>query len=151
MKTTIRSINSLLSSLIETCQDGQEGYQHAADQVKNIELKLLFSGLASQRRHFIAELQSLERTLGKTPAEEGSGAGALHRGWMDLKAALTGGDEHALLAECERGEDAAISEYREALTHDEAPAKIRSVIQQQYSLLRSAHDRVRSMRNQFAS
>ena len=45
----------------------------------------------------------------------GSAAGALHRGWINLKSALTSGDDHAILAECERGEDSAVEEVSKAL------------------------------------
>ena len=46
---------------------------------------------------------------------DSSTTGAMHRAWINLKSALTSGDDHAILAECERGEDSAISEYKEAM------------------------------------
>jgi uncharacterized protein (TIGR02284 family) len=44
------------------------------------------------------------------------------RGWMDLKAAITSGDEHTILVECERGEDAAVAAYRDAFEYEELPS-----------------------------
>ena len=38
-------------------------------------------------------------------ADSGSVAGALHRGWVDVKSMVTGKDEEAVLNEAERGED----------------------------------------------
>lgn len=38
------------------------------------------------------------------PDNTGSVGGALHRGWIDMKSALGGGD-HAILAATETGED----------------------------------------------
>ncbi len=151
MSTTTSSTASILNSLIETCKDGQQGFQNAAENVKTADYKSLFSELALQRQQFAAELQGLVAGLGKDAEDSGSIAAALHRGWIDLKAALTSGDEHAILAECERGEDSAVAEYRDALEHDELPANIRHVIQQQSMGVQASHDRVRDLRDREAA
>ena len=39
----------------------------------------------------------------------------MHRAWINLKSAVTSGDDHAILAECERGEDSAVDEYKKAM------------------------------------
>jgi uncharacterized protein (TIGR02284 family) len=62
--------------------------------------------MAGQLVHF-----SSAESEKKTPTV----AGAIHRGWTGLKAALTSGNDHAILAECERGEDRAIEAYKKAL------------------------------------
>ncbi|MEA3208034.1 MAG: hypothetical protein QOE70_1091 [Chthoniobacter sp.] len=149
MSTTTASLASVLNSLIETCKDGQEGFRNAAENVKDADLKSLFSELSMQRRQFITELQVLVRGLGEETEKTGSVAGALHRGWIDLKAALTSGDEHAILAECERGEDSAVAEYRDALAHGDLPANVRGVLRQQSMAVQAAHDRVRDLRDRF--
>jgi uncharacterized protein (TIGR02284 family) len=148
MSTTTSSIASVLNSLIETCKDGQNGFRDAAENVGNSDLKALFSEYSMQRQQFVTELQSLTASLGESAEDSGSVAGALHRGWIDLKAALTSREDHAILAECERGEDSAVSEYRDALEHDDLPANIRDVIQRQYVSVQAAHDRVRDLRDQ---
>jgi uncharacterized protein (TIGR02284 family) len=147
MSTTTASITSVLNSLIETCKDGQEGFRSAMENVKNADYKSLFSELSIQRQQFITELQGLVRGLGEDTEKTGSVAGALHRGWIDLKAALTSGDEHAILAECERGEDSAVAEYRDALEHEDLSANVRGVLRQQYMGVQAAHDRVRDLRD----
>jgi uncharacterized protein (TIGR02284 family) len=151
MSTTTKSIASVLNSLIETCKDGQEGFRSAAENVKSTDFKELFSELSIQREQFAGELQHLVLGLGEEVETSGSFGGTLRRGWMDLKAAITGGDEHAILVECERGEDAAVAEYRDALEHDELPSNVRHVIQQQYMSVQAAHDRVRDLRDRFQS
>jgi len=50
-------------------------------------------------------------------------------------------------AECEHGEDFAVSEYQDALTHEELPVSIRTVIAQQSMGVKAAHDRVRDLRD----
>jgi uncharacterized protein (TIGR02284 family) len=147
MSTTTPSIASVLNPLIEACADGQEGYRDAAENVKNLDYKSLFAELAAQRQLYIGELRRQLLALGESVEESGSIAGAVHRGWLDLKSALTSGDEHAILSECERGEDFAVARYRVALAHDELPGNIRGIIEQQFEGVQAAHDRVRDLRD----
>ena len=148
MATTTKSISSLLNGLIETCKDGQHGFRTAADDVKNPSLKSLFDELSMERGRFVGELEHLARSVGEEVEETGSVAGAMHRAWIDLKSALSSGSEHSILAECERGEDSAVAEYREALEH-ELPTTIHNVVQQQYYAIQQAHDRVRELRDSY--
>lgn len=135
---------SALNNLIETARDGQNGFQTAAAGVQGGELKRLFHGYSQQRAQFVGELQDEVRRLGGDPENSGSVAASLHRGWIDLKSAITGKDDASIIAECERGEDAAVSNYRDALAAD-LPANVRSVVERQFSEVKQAHDRVRSL------
>lgn len=137
---------SIINDVIETLKDGQEGFRTASGDVPSSELKELFSKLSLQRSEFAGELQSLARSYGdKDPTDSGSVAGALHRGWIDLKTALASRDEHAVLAECERGEDAAVSTYRKALEETELSAEVRAVLEKQASQVKTAHDHIRNL------
>ena len=108
-----KEIISTINSLIETLKDGQKGFQEAAEGVKDPNLKSLFSGYSQQRARFASELQSQARNLGESePEKTSSAAGAMHRAWIDIKSAITSGDDAAILAECERGEDSAVNEYK---------------------------------------
>ena len=133
---------STLNNLIETCKDGQNGFQTAADGIKGSELKTLFLGYAQQRAQFAGELQAEVRRLGGDPEQTGSVAANLHRGWINIKSAITGEDEGAVIAECERGEDSAVRNYKDALGHN-LPENIRSIVQSQYTQVQDAHDRIR--------
>jgi uncharacterized protein (TIGR02284 family) len=148
MATTTKSISSVLNGLIETCKDGQHGFRTAADDVSNPSLKSLFDELSMERGRFIAELEHLVRSVGEDVEQSGSVAGVMHRAWIDLKSAISSGSEHSILAECERGEDSAVAEYREALEH-ELPTTIHNVVQQQYYAIQQAHDRVRDLRDSY--
>lgn len=140
-----------LNDLIEALKDGQAGFRSAAEAVTSTELKALFHEYAQQRSQFAGELQTLARTLGEPePETEGSTAGALHRGWIDLKSALTNRDDHAILAECERGEDSAVAAYRKALEEDGLPANVLEIIRTQSTKVKAAHDRVRNLRDSMA-
>ena len=96
-----------LNDLIETSRDGEEGFRTCADGVKSSELKQMFQQAASRCAQAVNELQAQVRALGGDPERRGSVSGSLHRAWVDIKSTITGMDEAAVLAECERGEDVA--------------------------------------------
>jgi uncharacterized protein (TIGR02284 family) len=135
---------SVLNDLIETCKDGQNGFRTAAEEVKSPELSTLFNSYSQQRAQFAAELQNEVQRLGGDAEDTGSTAAALHRGWMNIKSAVTGEDEGAVISECERGEDAAVSAYEEAL-ESELPGNLRVIVERQFSEVQEAHDRIRSL------
>ena len=114
--TTISNddVISTLNGLIETCKDGQNGFKEAAEGVERSDLKSLFYEFSQQRSQFAGELQSLVQSLGGDPENWGSVAAAIHRGWINIKSAVTGKDEGAILNECERGEDSAKNAYKKA-------------------------------------
>jgi uncharacterized protein (TIGR02284 family) len=142
-----KEIISTINSLIETLKDGQEGFKQAAEAVKDTSLKSLFNEFSLQRAKFAGELQSEVVSLGEPePEKDSSTSGALHRAWINIKSAVTSGDDHAILAECERGEDSAVSEYQEAMEED-ISSPVREIIARQYSEVKSAHDRIKSLRD----
>jgi uncharacterized protein (TIGR02284 family) len=137
---------STLNGLIETCKDGQTGFQEAAEGTERSDLKSFFSENALQRAKFAGELQTLVQSLGGDPENSGSFAGALHRGWMNIKSAVTGRDEAAILNECERGEDSAKNAYQEALEQT-LPDYIRDAVVVQHQFIVAAHDQVKALRD----
>lgn len=140
------TVISTLNGLIETCKDGQEGFKQAAEGVENSQLKSAFYEFGQQRAQFAGELQTLVRELGGDPENSGSISGALHRGWINIKSAVTGKDEGAILNEAERGEDSAKNAYKDALEQN-LPSNVFNVIQQQYTAVQKAHDSVKSWRD----
>ncbi|HXG11514.1 MAG TPA: PA2169 family four-helix-bundle protein [Gemmataceae bacterium] len=144
MASNIDEVIAVLNNLIETCKDRQYGYQTAAEAVSDSQLKMLFQAYEKQSAQYAAELQNEVRRLGGDPEKEGSLAGWFLRGWMNVKAAVSGGDEGAVIAECERGEDAAKSNYENALK-EFLPADVQALIQRQFAGIREGHDRMRAL------
>jgi uncharacterized protein (TIGR02284 family) len=137
---------STLNDLIETCKDGEEGFLACAQSVKNPALKSFLEEKAQRCATGAMQLRAKVRELGGDPERSGSTAGAMHRAWVNIKSAVTGMDDQAVLAECERGEDVAKRSYEKALQQD-LPGEVRSIVQAQYQEVKANHDRVRDMRN----
>ena len=137
-----------MNGLIETLKDGQQGFREASEAVKDSQLKSLFSEYSLQRAKFAGELQNEAINLGENnPEDSSSTAGAMHRAWINLKAAITSGDDHAVLAECERGEDSAVNEYKKAMEDEDLSAPIRETISRQFTDVKNAHDRIKALRD----
>ncbi|MGH8913108.1 MAG: ferritin-like domain-containing protein [Acidimicrobiia bacterium] len=139
----------VLGDLIQTLEDGRKGFEQTADHLESQADRSItdrMRAFAEQRSSFSSELRSLAARQGFTIDEEGSMTGAMHRGWIGLKDALTGNDASAVLGAAESGEDHAVSEYEEALSQD-LPAEIRTVIERQAIEVSRAHDEVRNLRD----
>ena len=143
---TNEDVISTLNNLIETNKDGQEGFKTAAEGVQNSDIKSAFYEYAQQRSQFAGELQTAVRELGGDPENSGSISGAIHQGWINIKSAVTGQDDQAILNEAERGEDSAKAAYKSAL-EEELPANIRAIVEKQSAAVQQAHDKVKAMRD----
>ena len=138
---------STINSLIEALKDGEKGFKEAAGAVKDPQLKSLFQQYSQQRHRFASELQIQAQALGEFKPEKSSSAGgAMHRAWINLKSSVTSGDDKAILSECERGEDSAVHEYEEAM-QDGLTGTAREVVARQFTEIKSAHDRVKHLRD----
>ena len=138
---------STLNDLIETCKDGEEGFRVCAEDISDNQLKTLFLDRAQSCAHAARELQEQVLSLGGKPEDSSSVSSSLHRRWVDIKAAVTGKDDEAILNECERGEDVAVKSYRQALEKD-LPPSIRSIVDRQFQGVQRNHDQVKALRDQ---
>lgn len=136
----------IFTGLAETCRDGAQGFRMAAEAMRDGELRRLFESYAEQRAAFADELRSeIERRGGSAPSG-GSVAASLHRGWMNIRSVVSGGSQDTIVAEAERGEDAAMRAYESALAHVLA-ASVRPLVERQYARVREARDRLRTLRD----
>lgn len=138
---------STLNDLIETCKDGEEGFRTCAEDIKNTELKSYFADRAERCAAAAEELQDMVVAMGGNPETSSHITAALHRRWVDIRSAITGKDDQAVLEECERGEDVAKRSYQAALAKP-LPEEVRQVVENQYQGVQRNHDQVKSLRNQ---
>jgi len=141
---SVGDIASTLNQLIQTCKDGEQGFQSAAAGVDDVNLQHLMESYSQQRSEFAAELQLEVERLAQDPAQSGHLAASLHRGWMNIKSVVGGREESAIIAECERGEDTAVKTYEEAL-RSALPPDLRAVVEHQFVKIKEAHDQIRSL------
>ncbi len=133
-----------LNDLIETCKDGEEGFRTCAEDIKNVGLKSTFTAAAQHCGEAARELAQEVQRFGGKAEKSGSLAGSAHRRWVDIKSAIMGKDDAAVLAECERGEDVAKESYQKALAK-ELPASVRAIVERQYQGVVQHHDLVRGL------
>jgi uncharacterized protein (TIGR02284 family) len=142
------NVASVLNDLVETSKDGEQGFTTAAEDTKDPELKSTFRRHAQECARSAADLQTLVARLGGKPEEHGSVAGAVHRGWVNLKSSVTPRTDLAILEECERGEDVAKARYAKALEKT-LPEDIRQVVERQYAGVMRNHNEIRDLRDQY--
>ena len=143
-------LTGVLNDLITINNDRYEGYTNAAKEAKaiDVDLQATFAKMGDDSKKYAAQLTSEVSRLGGQPTTGTSGAGKIHRAWMDIKSAFTGKGRQAILDACETGEDAAQVAYRDALATDaEMTARTRTLITEQQAALKSSHDMIKKYRD----
>lgn len=143
---TDEDIIESLNDLLESCRDGEYGFRECAEHTRAQDIRAVLSRHADECRAAGLELQTLIRQLGGKPDEGGSVSGALHRGWVSVRATLSAFNDQAVLNECERGEDAAVARYRKALKRN-FPPSIRALVERQARGAQRNHDQVKVLRD----
>jgi uncharacterized protein (TIGR02284 family) len=139
---------SVLNSLITTTIDSANGFERSAEDAEGGRFAQMFSEFAQERRQVVSRLQETVRGLGGEPADDGSLKADLHRRWIDLRTALTGGGgDKAVIEEVERGEDYLKGKYDTALQDGELSATAQSVIREAYESVRAGHDTASALKH----
>ncbi|MEO6683332.1 MAG: PA2169 family four-helix-bundle protein [Ginsengibacter sp.] len=149
METIIEQTTETLNDLILINNDRYEGYQKAMKEIKDADLKNLFSKFSKQSQTNNESLRSLVPASEDTPDEDETHlSGKIHRMWMDLKTALDSDDREKILSSCEYGEDVAKKAYEDALADRKqlSPDAV-TMIQEQYDEILKAHEEIRSLRD----
>ncbi|MFL5296865.1 MAG: PA2169 family four-helix-bundle protein [Phenylobacterium sp.] len=136
----------VLNSLIETTLDSANGYKEAAENAKEGQLRSLFSERAQRRRELAGQLQQEVRSFGGEPETDQSMMGEAHNKFTELKNAITGGSEKAVIDEVERGEDVIKGKYEHALRDDDLPPQCRQIVSRAFEQIRAEHDEISAMK-----
>lgn len=141
----------VLGYLYRILEAGEKGYAVAAANVNNRGLKLLLKSYAQGRANFkvetFAEIQRLGTREGAAKWPRSSIRGMLHRGRIDIFAALTIGEENrerVVLKEVLVGERAALKAYESAL-RAQLPSETRDMVMWQYGQVRRVMDQIEMM------
>lgn len=138
----------ILETLTTTLIDSINGYQDAAKDTDNERFKQLFTDHAEQRRQVADNLRAQIRQLGGDPPTDGSMMGKTHQTWLDLKAAVVGRDNKAVVNTVEAGEDYLKDKFQTALDSDELTGEARQAVEQAYQSVKSGHDQISQIKHQ---
>ena len=138
---------STLNTLIATTIDSITGYENSAKDIDNQRFAEIFRQRANERQQVAEQLRGEVRRLGGDPEDSGSFMGKTHQRFEDLKAAITGQDEQAIINEVERGEDYLKEKFETALNSDTLSGDARSVVERCYQSVRSGHDQMSQLKH----
>src|SRR4029079_7173674 len=127
---------STLNTLIATTIDSVTGYEDSAKNIDNERFREIFRQRASERQEVVQQLREEVRRLGGNPEDDGSFLGKAHQRFEDLKAAITGRDEKAIVNEVERGEDYLKSKWQAALESGELHGEAHDLVQRLYQSIK---------------
>jgi uncharacterized protein (TIGR02284 family) len=138
---------TMLNTLSATLTDSVKGYRESADHSETPHLKQLFGEMADERSRMASELRAEVARLGGEADDDGSTAGYLHQRFLDLKAAVTGRDDEAIVNEVERGEDYLKEKFEAALASENLSGQSRQVVERVFESVRKGHDRVSALKH----
>ncbi|HET9335747.1 MAG TPA: PA2169 family four-helix-bundle protein [Sphingomicrobium sp.] len=139
---------TVLNTLTTTLIDSVNGYRDSAANLEGGErFQQMFREMADERSRIAEDLRAEVRRLGGDPPDEGSLMGKTHQRFLDLKAAITGRDDKAIIDEVERGEDYLKEKFETALASDSLSAESRGAIDRAAQSVRKGHDKVSQMKH----
>jgi uncharacterized protein (TIGR02284 family) len=138
---------STLNTLIATTIDSITGYEDSAANIDNERFREIFRERASERQRIVEDLRAEVRRLGGDPEDGGSFMGKAHQRFEDLKAAITGRDEKAIINEVERGEDYLKAKFEAALNEGTLSGDTRAAVERAYQSVRAGHDQISHLKH----
>ena len=138
---------STLNTLIATTIDSVTGYEDSAKNIDNERFREIFRQRASERQEVVQQLREEGRRLGGNPEDDGSFLGKAHQRFEDLKAAITGRDEKAIINEVERGEDYLKEKWQAALQSGNLHGETHDLVERLYQSVKSGHDQMSQLKH----
>ena len=138
---------STLNTLIATTIDSITGYEDSAQNIDSQRLREIFRQRANERQDIVEQLRAEVRRLGGKPEDGGSFLGKAHQRFEDLKAAVTGRDEKAIINEVERGEDYLKQKFETALDSGKLAGESRALVERCYQSVKSGHDQISQLKH----
>ena len=136
-----------LNTLIATLIDSIDGYQKAAADTENQRFAQMFNARAQERRGAVTALQAAVARMGGNPEDDGSTTAAIHRGWMNLKEAVVGRDDEAIVKTVEEGEDYLKNKFETVLANKDLPTEARMAVEEAWTSVRAGHDEMSALKH----
>lgn len=138
---------STLNGLIATTIDSVDGYRTSAQDVENPRYAELFTARASERSSVAEQLRAEVKRLGGNPEDDGTILAAGHRAFVNLKSAVTGRDDKAIVNEVERGEDHIKAKFESALKDDGLSPQCRTLVETCFGSVKAGHDEMSNLKH----
>lgn len=145
--STTTGDTTVLNTLIGTLIDSVEGYQKAAADTDNTRYAEMFNARAQERQSAITKLQAAVARLGGNPEDDGTTAGAIHRGWINLKEAVVGRDDEAIVNSVESGEDYLKEKFETVMNNKDLPAEARAAVDKAWQSVKAGHDQMSQLKH----
>ena len=147
MQTASDHAVEVLNSLIETTLDSANGYKEAAENAQSSQFSSMFADRAARRAQLVSELQQEVRSFGGAPQTDQSVLGKAHNKFVDLKNAVMGGDDKAVINEVERGEDVIKAKFEAATRDTDLPEPARQLVMTEYASIKADHDTISQLKH----
>jgi len=123
--------SEFLNELLTRAYDAEQGFLVASEEVENQALKDWFKANSDQHCSFGHSIKKLLKDLDVEPDKGSSITGKIHQAFIKLRATLSADQDRAIIAECRRGEEAALKDYEEALQSIGFRSDARKVLEDQ--------------------
>lgn len=150
-----KSIIETLNDLVQINNDRIKGFENAIKELNErtdefydrTDLLNVFNNKILESRQLKSTLVQEIQVLGGEAETDSTVSGAIHRTWLEVKAAFTGHSEKSILEECEFGEDAIKKAYQTAIDDEDIPAYIRDILNDQKMIIDQSHDEIKALRD----
>ena len=128
-----------LNELIEVTRDGQRFYQHAAEEVKDVELQHLFRDLAQAKTQIIQALSVKVAANHEQPSQGGTLTGRMRELYADTRSRI-GDHDAAYVDQLEQTEAHILRAFEDAV--GDAEPDVRALLAIELPKLRACHARM---------
>lgn len=135
-----------LKTIVKMNIDASKGFDEVAERIEDKDLASTFRRASTQRSGFASEIKSALSLSDEEIPEDGTTLGSFHRAWIDLRAALNGGDTKAMLAEASRGESSLVDTY-EGVLKDTAGSPLNGTLHDQLTAVRAMQKSLKALKD----
>lgn len=140
MGTTTEQLNELIA----ITRDGERLYEHARKEVKDPELRELFSEMCQAKKELIQALAAKVEANKGEPESGRTLTGTIRQVYADIKAELTNNDATTYISQLEKTEDRILHAFEDAL--ENADVGLHSLLGPEIPKVRACHDRMRDLK-----
>ncbi len=149
--TTKQENIEILEKIYTRTLKASDTYRNAAKNVHNKSLTVFFEKAAEAHENFADDLKQESKDLGKDMKDKDSSGTNPDQFWLDFASVIVLRNEPAILKNCLKAENKAISLYDEALAHADIREPFKEKLKAQRDYAVSLAEEIDSMEKKYAS